>query len=399
MTRLFIRKFPLSGRDLVLWIFIFIYTGIIYSTVSVVPVIRKWLAERFGHDVYNYLFPVFILLGLYLFFHGVRVIRGTALLQYIIGMVLTASLYTWYLLSMDYAVERVHLLEYGGLSILLYIAFNRKLHNIISVPLALILTYLVGLGDEVIQSFLSNRVAEIRDGVTNAVSGLLGLVMYLMSLGYRFEKGPVSTLHFKILLVAIAVGNVLTGHFLYAIHGFGNRYTSLEAGTIYSSLTEDQLQRINENGTFGSAREREIYYNEAERHLFQRDFYFTNDFRFPNGYSYREVYRAAWENRMLETWYPRYLNEHAKELSGAITGKMDSKVGQDVGATPVVWTDDIRKEVALQSGELKGGYTSRVKSILITDFTFKELLMYQALIMLILGWCWTILPANRRFHA
>jgi len=78
---------------------------------------------------------------------------------------------------------------------------------------------------------------------------------------------------------------------------------------------------------------------------------------------------------------------------------MDSKVGQDVGATPVVWTDDIRKEVALQSGELKGGYTSRVKSILITDFTFKELLMYQALIMLILGWCWTILPANRRFHA
>jgi VanZ family protein len=394
MVRHWLKRHSIDRTDWLLWLLIACWTGVIYATLSVVPVVRKWLVERFGHDVYDCLFPLFILLGLLFIFLGVRKrVRESATLMshavYFLWVAAIGSLYASYLLGLEYAVERVHLLEYGGLSILFYIAFNRKIRNLLAVPLSLLCTYLAGIGDETIQSLIPNRVAEIRDCVTNAVSGLLGLMLFLVTQGRPGIVRPVRPGAVRGLVAVAAFCAAATGYFIHAVHGFGCRIDGNGSGTIFSSLSTKDLERINAGGAFASPQEQRAFHDEARRHLFQRDFYFTNDFRAGDGSSYKQVWRAWWENRILETQYPRFMSEHAAEPAARFSGATDRKVGKDLGNMPVVWPDSVKRSVESQAGPQSGSYVSRVKSTIITAFTLNDLLFWEALVFLVLVWCWT----------
>jgi hypothetical protein len=68
--------------------------------------------------------------------------------------------------------EKIHFIEYGVLAGLLHAALgNRPLW--LRAPAAILLAALAGLGDEVIQRYLPNRVFDWRDVQINAVAGAL----------------------------------------------------------------------------------------------------------------------------------------------------------------------------------------------------------------------------------
>ena len=83
--------------------------------------------------------------------------------------------------------ERTHLLEYSLVAVLIDQALTERLRNGRRVPapaaLAVMLTALLGLLDEVIQSILPNRVFDIRDVGFNALAGLMAIAAILV-LGY-----------------------------------------------------------------------------------------------------------------------------------------------------------------------------------------------------------------------
>lgn len=91
----------------------------------------------------------------------------------------------WLVFSLDRVEERVHLLEYGTVGGLIYAALSERRGNRLAAgesvgwlarfpaPLAVVLTALLGWGDEGIQALLPDRYYDVRDMVLNASGGLL----------------------------------------------------------------------------------------------------------------------------------------------------------------------------------------------------------------------------------
>jgi hypothetical protein len=177
-----------------------------------------------------------------------------------------------------------------------------------------------------------------------------------------------------------------TGLFLAGIQGFGYLIESADLH-IYSSLPGLRLKAIG-TGAPLSNREILVFENEAKRHLFQRDFYFTNDFLAKDGSFYRDYWRAYCENRILKTWYGPFLQKNGSRLSCTFSGVVDRKVGKTLGSIPVAWSDSLDAWVALQAGKPGSLFTSRVKSTIITTFTLRQILFAEAavLVLLSIGW-------------
>ncbi|MFY9270071.1 MAG: VanZ family protein [Candidatus Manganitrophaceae bacterium] len=87
------------------------------------------------------------------------------------------------------AEERVHLLEYGVLGYLTARAIWRTLvtpgssgcERMNLLPLSIVafgLVFLIGVGDELIQGQLPNRVFDLHDILLNAVGGAAGILSY-----------------------------------------------------------------------------------------------------------------------------------------------------------------------------------------------------------------------------
>lgn len=77
-------------------------------------------------------------------------------------------------------VERTHLFEYGVVAALIYEAFKERATQERCVPspaiFAVVLTSLIGLTDEVIQSFLPSRVFDPIDIGFNALAALMAVI-------------------------------------------------------------------------------------------------------------------------------------------------------------------------------------------------------------------------------
>ena len=75
--------------------------------------------------------------------------------------------------------ERTHLIEYGLVATLIYLALRERKRNgrQVSFPagLALVMTALLGLLDECIQALLPNRVFDLVDVGFNVLAGLMAI--------------------------------------------------------------------------------------------------------------------------------------------------------------------------------------------------------------------------------
>lgn len=88
--------------------------------------------------------------------------------------------------------ERTHLIEYGLVAVLIYLALSERRRNGRRVPmpavLALVVAVLLGWLDEGVQSILPNRVYDIRDVGFNALAGLMAIAASLALVRVRRMK-------------------------------------------------------------------------------------------------------------------------------------------------------------------------------------------------------------------
>lgn len=73
--------------------------------------------------------------------------------------------------------ERIHIVEYGLLGILVYRGYNRIAYPFFR---AAVFVGIVGIGDEFIQWMLPNRVGEIKDIGLNLLGGIFGIFAIMM---------------------------------------------------------------------------------------------------------------------------------------------------------------------------------------------------------------------------
>ena len=87
------------------------------------------------------------------------------------------ALYVREMVVLSIPEERLHLIEYGLLAFLVYRALALDMKDRWAFPGALLITFLIGWGDEGIQYLLPNRYYQFKDVCLNGVSAALGLAL------------------------------------------------------------------------------------------------------------------------------------------------------------------------------------------------------------------------------
>ncbi|MCY3592635.1 MAG: VanZ family protein [Acidobacteria bacterium] len=143
------------------------------------------------------------------------------------------------------ALERMHLVLYGVVGLLLYRALLRGGRSAVAAALsAAVLTSLVGLADEFIQWLVWVRAGDFYDCLLNASAAGCGVVFGAGLFG--FDSGAPSLLERRAmagLWVVFAVASVG----LVDLTNLGHRIVDPELGSFRSNYSAEQLESLNEN--------------------------------------------------------------------------------------------------------------------------------------------------------
>jgi len=166
------------------------YASFVYATVPVFPAVWDRLRSHTDGAIRH--LGTLIILGFavaVLVAVQRRVGRRDWVPYAILAMVFAAY---GYLLAVfgTYPAERLHLIEYGLVGWTLFRALRLDLSEGRAYVTALLLTVLVGIGDESIQWVLPQRFFELKDVGLNAVSGALGLLTVRFALYGGREGQP-----------------------------------------------------------------------------------------------------------------------------------------------------------------------------------------------------------------
>ena len=143
------------------------------------------------------------------------------------------------------ALERMHLVLYGLVALLLYRALLRGGRSAIAAAFsAAVLTSLVGIADEFVQWLVWTRVGDAYDCLLNASAAGCGVVFGAGLFGFdapaptRAERRTIAALW--VVLVAASAG-------LVDLANLGRVITDPELGSFRSYYSADRLERLNED--------------------------------------------------------------------------------------------------------------------------------------------------------
>lgn len=152
------------------------YVLVIYLTLPLTPLLVRWTIHHIGWTAYRW--GVTLFLGLVLASALIGLVRqiprlsGWGLGVGAVSLEFAALIVAWPALT---PAEKLHLLEYGGLSWLIQEALPRDMAPGAQACWTLGIVCVVGTGDEGLQWLLPNRVFEWKDVGLNIVSGAIGL--------------------------------------------------------------------------------------------------------------------------------------------------------------------------------------------------------------------------------
>lgn len=92
-----------------------------------------------------------------------------------LAVIIFAFIFAW---RQPFFTERIHILEYGLLGWLAVRDFSKSKPALKAVLFTILFVFLVGSIDEFFQKLLPYRVGEIRDVITNIISGMLGIILF-----------------------------------------------------------------------------------------------------------------------------------------------------------------------------------------------------------------------------
>ncbi len=223
-----------------IWLFAIINIALIFLAVPIARTMEHALRNIFGTRI-------FLLITLIIIFTGIISFRWLLHRQSshhrlrILGFFLVSALYAWRLVTLPVHAERFHLIEYGSLAVLISLGCCRARLGYTSFGWAMTIVWLVGLGDELFQWALPNRVGEWRDVVINLQSGGLAIlaIFVLRLLPMAHAKPSIRT--WLPLSISFALLCALSGWFFLTVHAFGSQHTDTEIGQFNSFFTIDQL--------------------------------------------------------------------------------------------------------------------------------------------------------------
>lgn len=178
------------------WAFVLFYTLFIYVTLPIMPRVWSYLREHMGAFVIYLPYISLAILGffllLYLVFYRYPVRKKFSNRVYpvrnydiaggkkdisnraYIWFVIIALLYIYGLGRLELAAEKIHFVQYGVLSCLVFKALHNALKNRLIYLWASVIVFGIGFLDEGIQYFIPNRVYETHDVIVNGAAGVLG---------------------------------------------------------------------------------------------------------------------------------------------------------------------------------------------------------------------------------
>jgi choline-sulfatase len=184
-------RLQVFGEDRVrAWGIALAYVVFVYATVPVFPTLWTRLQGHAGAKGAAHLGTVIVGgLALLLAYHALRRAREGGLLWRVPAIAVVLGLYVWLLAAFGtFPAERLHLLEYGFMAFLVHRALAPDMESTSAYASAVVLTSLLGFGDETIQWVLPQRFFELKDVALNVAAASLGLALIALAKGGRGQR-------------------------------------------------------------------------------------------------------------------------------------------------------------------------------------------------------------------
>lgn len=282
--------------------------AVIVMTAPVLGRLRDFLLDTFGTRFLGLLALGLTLAGALVFALALRRIRENRLRRY--GWLAAAgalvAFQLWWWASGDQRVdlvERVHLIEYGGLALLFHRAFELRFRGGAPAALALLAVGTAGVADELAQWWSPIRTGDQRDVWLNLFAGLIGLCV-ARALAAPSPAAPVaraapSLWGLAALFVASFGALVELAHVGFAAGDQEIRFRSFFAADRLPQLAAERAVRwATAPPTLTAFGREDFFLTEAAWHVQAR-----------NAAWEAGDWTGAWvENRILELWYPPFLD-------------------------------------------------------------------------------------------
>ena len=160
------------------WKWVLMYVILIFSASPLLPKLRDNLAKRFQNV--SILYTIIVLFVVIIFTVKLLSInwklKNKALFLYGAMMIISSGLL---LKFVSYPIEKVHIIEYCLLSVLVYYALRGNWGAPYIYLRAVEITFLIGIFDELWQGLLPNRYFDVWDIFYNGASGIIGQIYIL----------------------------------------------------------------------------------------------------------------------------------------------------------------------------------------------------------------------------
>ncbi|MDP8299207.1 MAG: VanZ family protein [Candidatus Tantalella remota] len=167
-----------SKKRILWWAGVLVYVILLYSFLGSAPAMWKSIDGFLGGKGVPAIYLVGALSVMSLLLYMIFVKKDRSFNSYFRFVLFLCSYFAVLKLAV-YPAEKMHIIEYTLLSVLIYNALKVDL-NPYEISLYLyggFIAFMVGMGDEFIQGILPNRVFDARDIVLNIVSSALGFLI------------------------------------------------------------------------------------------------------------------------------------------------------------------------------------------------------------------------------
>lgn len=332
------------------WCGVIVWTLLIYLTLPLAPKIIKWMSDGInnitggteGYYTIGHITAFIIAVIAILIFKKI-IKRHLSISQWILFSLIAIS-YGYFLKTMEIPTEKIHFIEYGFLSYMIFKGFQTEKSDLTIFINSFCVGYLIGLLDEYIQFHTAGRSGEFIDILWNGLS--VGLVQILLCGVWHDEKinYSLSRKTFKISAIFIIICLWSSAVFIKITTDFGIKIYDNEIGEFNTRVKSIELlsEIDNKNSIEYSNKlnaesednydtflkqynEKEYpFLNEMRVHIFRRDRYAAYYFH----YMLREKARAgapmkklidefmddAFANKILRgNWIPYYMSDWRKE--------------------------------------------------------------------------------------
>ncbi|MEW5692770.1 MAG: VanZ family protein [Candidatus Hydrogenedentota bacterium] len=191
-------------------------------------------------------FSAFIILCFLIYIY-VKLIKLKRTLVEIILYFYIVIFYAYFLLTIKVPTEKIHFIEYGFLSYLLFRVYFNYIFSPVIYIYTIITGYYIGISDEIIQHILPNRNGAFIDVLWNGISVLLGTCIVIIINGLKSLKVKLEAKELSYVNLCVIVAILSTDIFLAVVQEYGYLH-KFDANTyFYSRLSIQNLQRLDKD--------------------------------------------------------------------------------------------------------------------------------------------------------